>query len=84
MNIQAKVALDKEKHPERFCPAPRCLWKTVQLNHATQTFEPKADCPGGYCPQHQNRRPVTRGGDDVFETLRREFFKGEETTHAIS
>jgi hypothetical protein len=33
----AKVALDKEKHPERFCPVKRCLWRTG----------------GGFCPRHQ-------------------------------
>jgi hypothetical protein len=36
MNIQAKVALDKERHPERYCPARRCLWRTG----------------GGHCPRH--------------------------------
>ena len=47
MNINAKIALNKQKHPERFCPAPRCLWKTAKLNHATQQHE-----GGGYCPRH--------------------------------
>ena len=28
MNIQAKVALDKERHPERYCATKRCLWRT--------------------------------------------------------
>jgi hypothetical protein len=50
MNIQAKVAIDKQKHPERFCPAPRCLWKTTKLNHATQIHE-----GGGHCPRHKSR-----------------------------
>lgn len=56
MNTQAKVALDKEKHPERYCKAKRCLWKVVQLDHAAQTYSPRPDCPDGYCPRH---RPVT-------------------------
>lgn len=47
MNVNAKVALNKQAHPERYCPVPRCLWKTAKLNHATQTFE-----GGGYCPRH--------------------------------
>lgn len=47
MNIQAKVAMDKEKHPERYCPTNNCLWKTAKLNHATQQHE-----GGGYCPRH--------------------------------
>lgn len=48
MNTQAKVALNKQEHPERYCPAPRCLWKTTKLNHATQVHE-----GGGYCPRHK-------------------------------
>lgn len=56
MNIQAKVALDKEKHPERFCKETRCLWRVVKLDHATQTYHPLANCPGGRCPRHQNDR----------------------------
>ena len=48
MNIQAKVAIDKQKHPERFCPAPHCLWKTAKLNHKTQVHE-----GGGHCPRHR-------------------------------
>lgn len=56
MRTQAKVALEKEKHPERFCKIHRCLWKVVQLDHATQTFHPRPDCPDGFCPRH---RPVT-------------------------
>lgn len=36
MNTAARVAQTKENHPERFCPKPRCLWRTG----------------GGYCPRH--------------------------------
>lgn len=36
MNTAAQVAQTKENHPERFCPKPRCLWRTG----------------GGYCPRH--------------------------------
>lgn len=28
MNTAAKVAQRKEKHPEMYCPVPRCLWRT--------------------------------------------------------
>jgi hypothetical protein len=56
MNIQAKVALDKQKHPESFCPHPRCLWRVVKLDHATQTYSLRDDCPGGYCPRHAGNR----------------------------
>jgi hypothetical protein len=48
MNIQAKIAMDKEKHPERYCPVKRCLWKTTKLNHETGVHE-----GGGRCPRHQ-------------------------------
>lgn len=37
-NIQAKVAQDKENHPDYFCPIGRCLWRTG----------------GGYCPRHKD------------------------------
>lgn len=47
MNINAKVAQDKENHPERFCPTRRCLWRTAKLNWATGQHE-----GGGYCPRH--------------------------------
>jgi len=36
MCTAAKVAQHKEKRPELYCPAPRCLWRTG----------------GGYCPRH--------------------------------
>src|SRR5205807_692697 len=48
MTIQAKVALEKQSHPERFCPFPRCLWRTAKLNHRTGDRE-----RGGYCPRHR-------------------------------
>lgn len=37
--IQARVALDKDARPERYCPVPRCLWRTG----------------GGCCPRHGGR-----------------------------
>lgn len=54
MNIQAKVAINKQKHPERFCPVPRCLWKTAKLNHKTQLHE-----GGGHCPHHDSAQSVS-------------------------
>jgi hypothetical protein len=36
MNTAASVASQKEKHPEQYCPAKRCLWRTG----------------GGACPRH--------------------------------
>ncbi len=53
MNIQAKVAIDKQKHPARFCPAPRCLWKTAKLNHEIQLHEGR-----GHCPRHRRINEV--------------------------
>ena len=37
MSTAAKVALQKEKRPEMYCPANKCLWRTG----------------GGYCPRHR-------------------------------
>lgn len=51
MNVNAKVAIDKQKHPERYCPELRCLWKTAKLNRETQTYE-----GGGRCPRHGGPR----------------------------
>jgi len=60
MNIQAKVALDKQRHPERFCRAQRCLRRVIKLDHATQTFTARPDCPGGYCPRHKKPDDMDR------------------------
>jgi len=57
MNVQAKVAIEKQKHPERFCPVHRCLWRAVKLDHETQTYSLRPDCPGGYCLRHAGSRP---------------------------
>ena len=48
MTTNVKVAIEKQKHPERFCPVKRCLWRTTKLNHQTQKHE-----GGGYCPRHK-------------------------------
>jgi hypothetical protein len=48
MSTASEVAADKAKHAERFCPAPRCLWRTAKLDHAAQTYS-----GGGYCPRHR-------------------------------
>jgi hypothetical protein len=62
MNIQAKVAIHKKKHPELYCPAANCLWKVKKLDHDTQTYFPRNECPSGYCPRHQNiRTNITKG-----------------------
>jgi hypothetical protein len=47
--VAAKVAANKEKHPERYCPAPQCLWRTG----------------GGYCPRHTPAtKPVITPAND--------------------
>jgi len=48
MSTLAKVALEKQSHPERFCPFPRCPWRTAKLNHRTGDRE-----RGCYCPRHR-------------------------------
>ena len=35
-SAQVSAALNKEAHPEVYCPARKCLWRTG----------------GGYCPRH--------------------------------
>jgi hypothetical protein len=69
MNTQAKIALDKQKHPDRFCSVHRCLWKVVKLDPWTQTYSLRPDCPGGYCPRHANRAGSRQ--IDVLEPIRR-------------
>ncbi len=39
MKIKAQVALRKKKYPERFCPVPKCLWRTEG---------------GEFCPRHSS------------------------------
>jgi hypothetical protein len=46
-NTQAKIAIEKRDHPDRFCPRTRCLWRTAKRNHATGERQ-----FGGYCPRH--------------------------------
>lgn len=53
MNIQAKVALDKEKHPERFCKQYRCLWRTMVCHPTTREMVPASGCADGWCPRHK-------------------------------
>jgi hypothetical protein len=65
MSIQAKVAIDKREHPERFCPAPKCLWKTSRLNRETQVHE-----GGGYCPRHESYRLARAKADAEVEQLK--------------
>jgi len=48
MTVNAKVAIEKAAHPERFCPMNRCLWRTSKLNHTTGVRE-----GGGFCPRHR-------------------------------
>lgn len=32
MRVAAQVRIEKEKHPERFCAHPKCLWRIVTRN----------------------------------------------------
>lgn len=69
MNIPAKVAIAKQKHPERFCLVHQCLWRVVKLDHETQTFSLRPDCPGGYCPRHA--AGARTHGAAVLQSIRR-------------
>jgi hypothetical protein len=55
MDIQAKVAIDKEKHPERFCAHPRCLWRVMKCDPMTRQMVPAPNCEGRHCPRHRPR-----------------------------
>jgi hypothetical protein len=80
MSTQAKVAIEKREHPERFCPAYRCLWRTAKLNHATGLRE-----GGGYCPRHKPREVVRQPRFTVMDWMRNDFqFKRDaaEVEHA--
>ncbi len=41
MRIAAQVRMEKERHPERFCPDTQCLWRI----ETREGFKP--------CPKHQ-------------------------------
>ena len=42
-----KVASRKAAHPEEYCPAPHCLWRT-SFRGSDGTIK-----HSGYCPRHQ-------------------------------
>lgn len=46
MNVAAMVAATKRRHPERYCPTARCLWRTG----------------GGACPRHADTERPARDG----------------------
>jgi hypothetical protein len=61
MNIQAKVALDKQNHPEQFCPVHGCLWRTMLFPRPgidavadTRVRVRAPGCETGYCPRHKH------------------------------
>ena len=61
--VAAKVAANKARHPELYCPAPKCLWRTG----------------GGWCPRHQTENsgngfcsamaPARRGQEQLREAI---------------
>src|ERR1700722_1385659 len=60
MNIQAKVALDKVKHPEFFCKHNRCLWRVVVCHPMTREMVSAPRCKDGYCPRHAGAERTSR------------------------
>jgi hypothetical protein len=61
------VALEKQSHPERFCPFPRCLWRTAKLDHTIGLRG-----PGGLCPGHRPGRTVRlaeSSGTEILEPI---------------
>lgn len=53
MNVQAKVAIAKQKHPEFYCPHPRCLWRVMVCHPMTREMVPARNCENGRCPRHR-------------------------------
>jgi len=49
MTTAQKVAEHKAKHPDQYCPRPRCLWRTG----------------GGHCPRHQPKEIINESFYDV-------------------
>lgn len=54
MSTASKVAKDKERHPEKFCPIDRCLWKNGT---------------GNLCPRHRCGDGKNGGGRTCFLIL---------------
>lgn len=52
MNTAMKEANTKASHPERFCSYGKCLWRVMELNHATKQHEANPKYSGGKCPRH--------------------------------
>ena len=54
MRIAAKVRLEKETHPERFCADRACLWRVK-----------RRDAPDTPCPKHSVRIPLPASVGEV-------------------
>jgi hypothetical protein len=75
MSTAAKVAIEKRSTPERFCPFPRCLWRTMRLNRTTGQHE-----GGGFCPRH---RPHPEPESPVLDWIRKGYqLPGKPTAEA--
>lgn len=53
MNTQAKVAIHKQEHPDRYCRNPRCLWRILVCHPITRELVLAPNCVEGYCPRHK-------------------------------
>lgn len=45
MRLQAQLRLEKEAHPERFCPDKRCLWRVIQTRRGVTQYNPCRNHP---------------------------------------
>ena len=46
MNAAAAARLAKEKHPERYCPEPKCLWRVQSFRwQGDQCLPIRKPCP---------------------------------------
>jgi hypothetical protein len=68
MSTAAKVAIQKRKHPDYYCPVPRCLWRTMVCDLMTRKMVPAPNCESGYCPRHASS--AAKRSVDVLEPIR--------------
>ena len=67
MNTAARVREEKERHPERFCADPRCLWRVE--THELVAWKPlrwrpvRKPCPKHPLTNARESDTVSNGGE---------------------
>lgn len=59
MNPAKASRIAKERHPERYCPAPNCLWR---VQHFNTVFPYLDDTP---CPKHMKNQIASTEKQDA-------------------